>query len=53
MEPSIQYAKTNSGVSIACAVIDGFRSVPTLVIEGYGAITEPCNEELARILEID
>ncbi len=32
---------------------DGFRSVPTLVIEGYGAITEPSNGDLARILEID
>ncbi len=32
---------------------DGFRSVPTLVIEGYGTVTEPSNGELARILEID
>ena len=32
---------------------DGIRSVPTLVIEGYGAITEPSNGELARILGID
>ncbi len=34
-------------------VNDGFRSVPTLVIEGYGAIIEPSNGELARILKID
>ncbi len=32
---------------------DGHRSVPTLVIEGYGTVTEPSNGELARILEID
>ncbi len=32
---------------------DGFRSVPTLTIEGYGTITEPSNGELARILEIE
>ncbi len=32
---------------------DGFRSVPTLVIDGYGTVTEPPNGELARILEID
>ncbi len=32
---------------------DGFRSVPTLTIEGYGTITEPSNGELARILGID
>ncbi len=30
-----------------------YRAVPTLVIEGYGAIPEPSNGELARILEID
>ncbi len=35
------------------AINDGFRSVPTLVIEGCGTVTEPSNGELARILEVD
>lgn len=30
-----------------------YRSVPTLVIEGYGTVTELSHGEWARILEID
>jgi len=34
------------------AITGGNRSVPTLVIEGYGAVVEPANGELANILSI-